>query len=148
MSIYIFLDVDGVLNKESDWKKPFTINESCLVQFAAFVKTMKDPRIVLSSTWRAGYANTGAMSEGENSLSNKLAKYNLKIVDSTPVSSKTRQEEIEYYIRRHGISSYVILDDDKSLFPNPERINLYLINYKTGITESDVKGLKRLCKGR
>ena len=43
---------------------------------------------------------------------------------------------------------YLVLDDDESLFPYPERINLYLTNYKTGITESDIRKLKKICKGR
>ena len=43
---------------------------------------------------------------------------------------------------------YIVLDDDESLFPNPERINLYLTNYKTGITEPEIKKLKKICKGR
>lgn len=146
--MYIFLDVDGVLNKESDWKKPYTINESCLYQFATLMKSIKEPHIILSSTWRVGYTNTGAVAEHGNGLSSKLAEYCLRIEDSTPVSNKTRQEEIEYYIRRHGISSYIVLDDDESLFPYPERINLYLTNYKTGITESDIRKLKKICKGR
>lgn len=145
--MHIFLDVDGVLNKESDWNKPFTINDSCLYHFASLMKLIKEPHIILSSTWRAGYTNTGALSERGDSLSCKLAEYNLSIEDSTPVSNKTRQEEIEYFIRRHSISSYIVLDDDESLFPHPERINLYLTNYKTGITESDIKKLKKICKG-
>lgn len=146
--MHIFLDVDGVLNKESDWNKPFTINDSCLYQFASLMKLIKEPHIILSSTWRAGYTNTGAVSERGDGLSCKLEEYNLSIEDSTPVSNKTRQEEIEYFIRKHSISSYIVLDDDASLFPHPERINLYLTNYKTGITESDVKNLKKICKGR
>lgn len=63
----------------------------------------------------------------------------MAIDDSTPVSSKTRQEEIEYYIRRHNIMDYIVLDDDESLFPWPERINLYITDYNTGLTDKDVK---------
>ena len=145
--MYIFLDVDGVLNRESDWKKPFSINEKCLMLFATFVKELKDPHIILSSTWRAGYTNTGVMSERGNSLLEKLAGYGLKIEGSTPVSDKTRQEEIEYYIRRHNITSYIVLDDDESLFPWADHINLYLTDYKSGLAERDIKKLKKLCKG-
>ena len=63
------------------------------------MKTIKEPHIILSSTWRAGYTNTGRVSEHGASLSNKLAEYNLKIEGSTPVKKRTRQEEIEYFIR-------------------------------------------------
>lgn len=144
--MYIFLDVDGVLNRESDWKKPFTINENCLRLFASFDKELKASHIILSSTWRVGYTNTGIMSERGNSLAEKLAGYGLKIEGSTPVSDKTRQEEIEYYIRKHNITSYIVLDDDESLYPWPNRINLYLTDYKTGLTERDIKKLKRICQ--
>lgn len=88
--MYIFLDVDGVLNKESDWKNPFSINNSCLFQFASLMKMINEPHIILSSTWRAGYTNTGAMSEYDDSLSSKLAEYNFQIEDSTPDKLQVR----------------------------------------------------------
>lgn len=112
------------------------------------MKSIKEPYIILSSTWRAEYTNTGAVVEHSDTLSSKLVEYNLIIEDSTPVSNKTRQEEIEYYIRRHSISSYIVSDDDETLFPYSERVNLYITNYKTGITESDIRKLKKICKGR
>lgn len=39
----------------------FTINNSCLYQFAALMKSIKEPHIILSSTWRVGYTSTGAI---------------------------------------------------------------------------------------
>lgn len=27
---YIFLDIDGVLNTENDWKRPFPLNKKCI----------------------------------------------------------------------------------------------------------------------
>ncbi len=145
--MYYFLDVDGVLNKESDWRIPFSVNEDCLRNFATLIKADSDPHIILSSTWRAGYTNTGIMSARGSSLSERLMRYNITVEDTTPVSNKTRQEEIEYYIRRHNIASYVVLDDDESLFPNRDRINLYLTDYKTGLTEKDIKALRKKYKG-
>ena len=142
--MYYFLDVDGVLNKESDWRIPFSINKSCLLCFLKLILRDNNPHIILSSTWRAGYTNTGEISERAGNLSAELKKYGLFIEDSTPLSDKTRQEEIEYYIRRHNISDYVILDDDESLFPWPERINLYLTDYRTGLTDNDIKKLARM----
>ena len=90
------------------------------------------------------------MSSRGNNLSVKLEEYGLYIEDSTPITSKTRQEEIEYYIRRHNIVEYIVLDDDESLFPWPERINLYLTDYNNGLTDKDVKMIlkKKWCKGR
>ena len=144
--MYYFLDVDGVLNKESDWRIPFSINAGCLKCFANLLSFDKDPHIILSSTWRAGYTNTGVMSARGNSLADKLAEYGLMVEDSTPITDKTRQEEIEYYIRRHEIGNYIVLDDDESLFPFGDRINLYLTDYKTGLTEKDVKIIRKKYK--
>ena len=31
--MFIFLDIDGVLNKESDWSKPFSLNSDCIRRF-------------------------------------------------------------------------------------------------------------------
>lgn len=144
--MYYFLDVDGVLNRESDWRIPFSLNKSCLDCFAKIISYDKNPHIILSSTWRAGYTNTGVLSTCGNILFDKLKEYGLQIEDSIPISTKSRQEEIEYYIRRHNISSYVVLDDDDSLFPWADRINLYLTDYKTGLTERDIKKIRRKIK--
>ena len=142
----LFLDVDGVLNKESDWRKPFTVNTGCLQCFAKLIEYDADPHIILSSTWRVGYTNTGVRSERGNSLSQELENYGIVIEDCTPVSCKTRQEEIEYYIRRHNILEYVVLDDDESLFPFPKRLKLYITDYKTGLTEKDIKKIRKIGK--
>lgn len=42
-------------------------------------------------------------------------------------------------IRRHGVGEYLVLDDDPSLFPEPESINLYVVDAEIGLTEKDVK---------
>lgn len=116
------------------WTKgSFTLNDSCVQCFSKIIKKDKFPHIILSSTWRAGYSNIGEKSSGNN-LS-KLEEYGIVIEDITPISNKTRQEEIEYYIRKNAVKDYIILDDDESLFPWPDRINLYLTDYKTVLTE-------------
>lgn len=121
-----FLDVDGVLNKEADWRKPYTINSTCLENFKKLLSHDKQPTIVLSSTWRANL--------------DIIAQY-IKVDDVTPNTSgrKTRQEEIEYYIRRNDIKKYLVLDDDSTLFPNKERLNIYFTDHKNGLTDDDVK---------
>ncbi len=144
--MYYFLDVDGVLNRECDWKRSFTLCDECVSCLAKLLGRDKDPHIILSSTWRAGYTNTGSTGNGGDVLTEKLLEYGLHIEGSTPVSAKSRQEEIEYYIRRHDISAYLVLDDDPSLFPWPDRINLYLTDYRKGLTMQDVKRLHRRIK--
>ena len=141
--VYLFLDIDGVLNRRSDWDKKFYMNPECLQAFDELINKLHkkyDLRIILSSTWRF------AMSNDESDsvllpLNTVLHKYHLGIYGSTVKSNKTRQEEIEYYIRRNGVNKYVILDDDASLFPDRSRINIYLTDYKTGLSSREVRAV-------
>lgn len=133
----IFLDIDGVLNKESDWARPYTINPSCIKSFLSALSKLSNKEqveIVLSSTWRTGFSK-----DGNHAPYIKDLLLHLNIVDITPPSNKSRQAEIEYYCKRNNISRYVVLDDDKSLFYNINTINLYLTNYKTGFCVDDIK---------
>ncbi len=59
--MYIFLDVDGVLNTETDWgRKVYSLNQNCINAFCRLIKSIPDPKIVLSSTWRNGIARDGS----------------------------------------------------------------------------------------
>ena len=149
----IFLDIDGVLNTQSDWRKPFTINPNCLKAFIQLVKEIEKKHgkveIILTSTWRNSLAknnNNELVSGKTNILEETFKKNGLKIHGTTPVSNKTRQEEIEYYIRRNNITHFITIDDDLSLFTNPITVNLYLTDYTTGLTSKDIKKILKLCK--
>ena len=37
--MFIFLDIDGVLNKESDWSKQFTLSSDCIRRFCEKYRT-------------------------------------------------------------------------------------------------------------
>lgn len=144
--MYYFLDVDGVLNNEQDWRKPFTVNASCLSCFKEVISRDKDAHIILSSTWRTGLTVTGATMDKEALLNEYMARLGLTIEGVTPITNKTRQEEIEYYVRRNGVTKYIVLDDDRSLFPRVAEINIYFTNYKTGLTAHDVKQILKIVK--
>lgn len=136
--MYIFLDIDGVLNNKEDWKNKYTFNSDCLFNFDLLLqklkKKYKDIYIVLSSSWRLGVSE-----EVLQPLTNILNKNNVQIVGCTPKSNKTRQEEILYYIKRNGIEKYIILDDDQTLFPDKNAVKIYFTNYLTGLTKNDIK---------
>lgn len=147
---YIFFDIDGVLNKESDWKKfRFSINSESLKVFKSFADFLSQrygtsSKLITCSTWRAGLNNKGEDSSDSGSILEKaLSSVNLHLDGITPVSTKTRQEEIEYFIRRNNITSYIIIDDDPSLYPRPNDINLYVPDYKTGLISKDLKKLEK-----
>ena len=54
-SIYIFLDIDGVLNRQCDWVKLFTVHADCARRFSDFCRSVGG-RVILISTWKNGYA--------------------------------------------------------------------------------------------
>lgn len=137
--MHIFLDIDGVLNCKSDWRNPYTINPKCLDTFVKLIKQLEDVKIILTSTWRVGFSLTGNHSGQIKSLMSNLAANGITISGYTPVTDKGRQAEIEYYIRRNNVREYIVLDDDETLFSNPEKINLYLTDYRTGLQDKDIK---------
>ncbi len=56
---YIFLDVDGVLNRERDWAegRSFVLDRGNVETFGRFLAALQEQfavRILLSSTWRYG----------------------------------------------------------------------------------------------
>ena len=57
--MYIFLDIDGVLNCKADWNKPYTINNKCLDNFVKLCKDLSKKygvvKIVLTSSWKEGF---------------------------------------------------------------------------------------------
>lgn len=94
---------------------------------------------MLISTWKEGF-NKDNNSPQIQHLIDTLSIYGLTINDKTiSVKGKTRQEEIEYYIRRNNIKDYIILDDDISLYNDISKINIYIVDYHTGCTEKDNK---------
>ena len=144
--IYIFFDIDGVLNSKDDWKKSkFSINDNCIIHFSKFINNLKKknniPHLIICSSWRQSINVFGDIDTSSNSIINEtFLHYNLHIEDTTPVAiNKSRQDEIEYYINRHNINSYIIIDDDTRLYPRQNDINLYVPDYRTGLTAKDIK---------
>lgn len=56
--MYIFLDIDGVLNKQADWKKPYSLNPQNIKAFGDAFAEMR-PIIILISTWKNGFILSG-----------------------------------------------------------------------------------------
>ena len=138
--MYIFLDIDGVLNKRSDWERPFSLDAECVRNFNELVSRIPDAKIVLSSTWRNGIARDGSIAAHIEDLMKVLSIAGIKTIDRTASSPDgCRNREINYYLRRHEEDSYIILDDDLELFENGiETENLYVINSEYGFQKSDI----------
>ena len=145
--VHIFLDIDGVLNKESDWSLKYHVDKNCVKILKLLIESIKDEvSIVLTSTWKNGYSKDGNHSPQIIKVLEHLREQGLDIDDITPITTKGRQEEIEYYIRRNLVKKYIVLDDDISLFSQPKNIKIYIVDYKKGLTTGDVKKIIKYIK--
>ena len=137
----IFLDIDGVLNKKSQWKNMFSLDDVCIKEFCIFAKKI-NAKIVLTSTWKNGFVESKSKNNSLQiqKLEIYFTSYGLEIIGCTPtLPGRTRDKEIERYIYLNNVSEYLVVDDDRLLF---EKVNksFYFINPLKGFTSKDRKG--------
>ena len=111
-----------------------------------FITAFSDinPVIILISSWKNGFVSSGSKrnSPQVRKLEEKLDEAGMKIYGI--IETKDRDDGIILFLQRHK-GPYLILDDDISEYKKtPE--NLYIVNYKTGLTAKDVKEIKRIIK--
>ena len=138
----IFFDIDGVLNTKASWKIPYQLSDSCVEILAELARETK-AELILSSTWKLGWNKEyEKCSEQIKSLINKLQKYDIVILGVTPnLKGRSRSKEIERSLYFQPYDSYIILDDDVSLFE--DKSCLYEVNCETGLTRKDVEKIKK-----
>ena len=138
--MYIFLDIDGVLNTTKDWDKMYSLNNKCISAFTKLLSRIDNTKIVLVSSWREGWNESGLNNTPQiKELSNIIENAGAAIVGKTKYSpDKDRTAEINHYLKWHENDSYIILDDDINEYKTSIQ-NLYIINSTYGITEKDVK---------
>ena len=146
--MHIFLDVDGVLNTKADWTRPYSLNKKCVQEFVEFINSLYDVKIVLTSSWRSGFSKDGNHLAQISMLVDALEEYGITICDKTPVTNKGRQAEIEYYISRNDVTDYLVIDDDITLFSNPERLKMYITDENTGFRKKEAEKALNKRKGR
>lgn len=144
-NLYIFLDIDGVLNTKSEWNTPYALNNSCIKIFCDFVNTinLKHPaKIILTSSWREGFDASGNHLPQIHALINKMNAYYVSISGKTPKSpNDDRLREIQYFLSRNAQPSdlYIIIDDDKTLFTFKDDSHFYFTDCNKGFNEHDKK---------
>lgn len=134
----LFLDIDGVLNKEGT-KERFEefvgIDETLLKLYMDW--TLSEPRlstlsVVLSSTWRR-----------EDPFKHHLISKGIAWIDQTPfVPSGTRGEEIAMWLGMNkGVEKFAILDDIQT-----QPLSKYLVqtSAKWGLRPRDLIRLDKL----
>lgn len=124
--MFIFLDIDGVLNKESDWSKPFSLNSDCIRRFC---EKNREARIILISSWKNGFIsshnekNTPQIKE----LEARLDRYGIRIV------GKVCDNRYRDYLKEHpSIKEYVVVDDDIKEYSSKDIPHLRLVDSKVG----------------
>lgn len=138
--VFIFLDVDGVLNTVSQWKRPYSLNDACIAAFAGYVHSLpsSNTRIILTSSWKNGFDFSGNHTPQIRELVNKLAVHGLSITSKTENISDDRAAEINDYIKQHHLEQYpcIIIDDDPNIFRTKlsDNCKTIWINAKTGFT--------------
>ncbi len=143
----IFLDIDGVLNRQSQWKTLYTINEECVKEFANLCNKLPNkPDIVLTSSWRHGFTSTLNPQNASyiKNLENMLKKYGITISDKTPdLRGRTRDKEIQRYLYFHQqVTKYIIIDDDKNEYAEINKHN-YFVDAAYGFSQKDIKGVMK-----
>lgn len=144
--IYVFLDIDGVLNNLNYLKECYSrhgksmsfyhmpFDPKSLLQLMYLVQELQDNsnevKVVLSSTWRLGDID-------KEVVNSRLAEYGLRIDDVTPWLSSDRGLEIKEYLKNKEYKDIIILDDDSFDIINYYPDRLINTKYESGFTEKD-----------
>lgn len=136
--VYIFLDIDGVLNAPGDKIILEMFEESKLKIFTNFALSYNAIIVITSS--RRFYSN-------DVKIINEVFGEHFKIILlNEKKTSKYRGKEIEYFILANNISRYVIFDDVDNHISDVEKLNKHfvLVNYLTGLTNLDLAKAKQI----
>ena len=137
--MYVFFDIDGVLNKRSQWKQFYSLDASCVACFCAFLRQTGGIPIIMSS-WRTGFLRSGSEKNSEpiRRLEKMLSGYGVRIAEKTGKNS-SRDREILDFIAEHENGRYIVIDDDpdeyKTVLPHT-----FFTDAKEGFTKKSIRG--------
>lgn len=140
MARLIFLDVDGVLNREADsivhaegWlPDPSDVMEQELIQNLKFIVDAAGAEIVVSSSWRH-------FKDAYRILLAALWTHGLRVRDRTPGGLGKRGDQVKAWLAgEDGEPSYVILDDHDDFLP-AQRPHFVHTDPAQGLTLADAR---------
>ncbi len=117
--IFIFLDIDGVLNTASQWKRMYQLDDGCISRFNEYIRVLSEKgavRIILTSSWKNGFDSAGHHTPQIQAL---IAKLDIPILGKTENrAGGDRAAEINNYICNHKLEheECIVIDDDPDLF--------------------------------
>lgn len=120
MDKIIFLDIDGVLNViPQGYDKYGAIFHNHFEENLRILINKTDAKIVISSTWRMSGLEVMQNMWKERKLAGE-------VIDITPcdrwmedyeIEGRDRGYEIQHWLDRNPVKSYVIIDDDSDMLP-------------------------------
>lgn len=138
----LFLDIDGVVNKQDNFKHskgttPYPVDSYCAFLVARIVSAT-DCQVVLSSSWR-NYPDAVKIVSSSivpllSSTPNLYYDYDPPIIARGREWNKAiRGDEINKWLDdHHTVKKYAILDDDEDFHDNQP---LFQTNFKEGLTD-------------
>ena len=130
---YIFLDIDGVLNRSSQWKRMYQLDMHCIRSFASFVNQhYLSHSIVLTSSWKNGFDPAGKHAPHILELIDCLKLFGMTIAGKTLTIDETdRSHEINTFILQHHLEGHpcIVFDDDKSLFERTKLLDCCTLHF-------------------
>lgn len=140
----LFLDIDGVLNILSEGRDKYgqIFNKHFEDNLRKIVETT-GADIVISSTWRLS---------GLDFIRNMWKERGIagNVIDVTPTTKeRIRGVEIDMWLKRHDVDTYVIIDDDSDMLPEQMP---YFIKTSDNLDHNDCVdmgyGLTNICTSR
>ena len=113
--IYIFLDVDGVLNCDTtpECCDGWLGVEASKIKILKYIVDMTGAEIILTSTWKDGWHHRSKHLNDAlaNHLDAAMATEGLTITNKTDDQWFNRGEGIQDWLREHPAEAWVVLDD-------------------------------------
>lgn len=124
----LFLDIDGVVNKQENFDRsknpgPYPIDSYCAF-LVGRIQLQTGCEVVLSSSWRHH-------PEGVQNVSERV----VQLLDKTPYLPGVRGDEIKAWLDDHPeVESYAILDDDSDML-DEQKPHFFKTSFKEGLTD-------------
>lgn len=141
----LLLDFDGVLHPETGDEQ---LTNLC--QLWAILRACPHVEVVFSTSWREAYSMEHLVEfvtfgDGED-LEHRFVGATPQIIAtrgnySSTVTDYSREQECRLWIEGNQPGQPWIALDDHSDWFSPRCPHLYLVNYKTGLTEADASSL-------
>ena len=124
----LFLDIDGVVNKQENYDRSKNIGPYPIDSYCAFlvgrIQLQTGCEVVLSSSWRIH-------PEGVQNVSKRV----VRLLDRTPFLSGIRGDEVQAWLDKYPeFDKYAILDDEMDFYVY-QAPNFFKTTFQDGLTD-------------